>query len=54
MFFLGWCCWAGCEWFFSRGFLRSFIVRLHESFEFCESDYFVEVEAECVEDLVEC
>ena len=27
---------------------------LHESFEFCQSDYLVEVEAECVEDLVEC
>ena len=53
-FFLGRCCWRVCGWFFGWFFLRSSIERLHESFEFCESDYFVEVEAECVEDLVEC
>jgi hypothetical protein len=51
------CAWV-CVVVFAEGFvwfcLRSCVRILHESFEFCESDYFVEVEAECVEDLVEC
>jgi hypothetical protein len=53
-FFRGQCRLGVCGWFFGWFFLRSTIEKLHESFEFCEADYFVEVEAECVEDLVEC